>query len=332
MDSRRLFSIELGKKTNLIKTDILDKFVEGGQMELIHRRNDGKYLKTVYKIIKGSEMYIFKSISCSPDDDEGKRNLMKEYEISLNSSRLTEGVVKPLNNKSMIAKEIGDFIMEIIYEYPGKDILSLIGRKEPENIMKYMISVALTMKELEKNNINYYNLKPENIVIKDEKVKIIDFDMSTSFESKTGLHKTTVVNDNTELYSPPEVINNKKDCPIKIDVFCWGMTLYQLITNKSIENLKDEFKLRKENHQQFLEQIKSIKIPGNRDLTWKAKEILLFVLNEEYKERPTFTELCELLQDDRKIKELEGRRILMEIVARSIVFNRSWKRGTSLSN
>jgi len=41
------------------------------------------------------------------------------------------------------------------------------------------------------------------------------------------------------------------------------------------------------------------------------------VLNEEYKERPTFTELCELLQDDRKIKELEGRRILMEIVARN---------------
>jgi len=206
--------------------------------------------------------------------------------------------------------------MEIIYEYSGDDLLSLMEKEKPENIMRYMTSVAETMKVLEKNNISHYDLKPENIVRKGEEVKIIDFCLSRLFESEARYSKTTVVYGYSELYSPPEVIKNERGHPVKIDVFCWGMSLYQLITKKSIKHLEDELKLRKKDHRQFLEQIKAIKISGNPDLTRKTREILLRVLNEEYKKRPTFTELCELLQDG-KTEELERSRNLREQAAKN---------------
>jgi len=315
MDSRQIFDIETGKKEGLVKTGILDKFIKDGQMERLSKRIDGRYLKIVYKITKDSKMYIFKSISCTPENSEEekeeKENLTKRHEINLKSSKLTEGVVKPLNNNPAIAKKDGDLIMEIIYEYSGENLLSLMGKKEPQDIMRYMMSVAQTMEVLEKNNICHYDLKPANIVMKDDKVKIIDFGISRSFESQARLDKTTAVHGYSDLYSPPEVIKNQRGHPTKIDVFCWGMTLYQLITNKSIKDLKAELEARKKDHRQLLEQIKAIKIPGNPDLIRKTREILLCVLSEKPQDRPTFKELCESLQDG-KTKELEGRRILIE--------------------
>jgi len=289
-------------------------------MQEIHSRNDNQSIRRIYKITKGSEIYIFKSIDCSLDDEESKKNLIEEYEINLKSSELSEGVVKPhacVKREIIVIKR---FIIEILYEYAGENLLLSAKEEKPENIMKYMTSVATTMKVLEKNSISHYDLKPENMVIKNGVVKIIDFGISREFNSKTRLLKTTTVKGHTYLYTPPEVISNMKSHPVKVDVYCWGMTLYQLITNKADTDLEVEHTLRtnSKTYGEFLEKVKGIVVMGDDRLKRRVREILLYVLNERHENRPRFTELCDLLQDDKKINELEGDRILMEKRAKNI--------------
>ena len=97
------------------------------------------------------------------------------------------------------------------------------------------------------------------------------------------------------------------------------MSLYQLIAGKSFEDLEEDYDLRvlSKDYPKFLEKVKNIVMMGDGWLRKRVREILLYVLNERHEDRPTFTELCKALRDDRKIDELEGRRILMEQATRN---------------
>jgi len=315
MNLKSSFSIQYGKKKQKVKTDILDKFIKDGKMEQIHKGEN----RDIYKITSGSKTYIFKSISCLLTNEEIIKEVREEYSINLECSKLTEGVVKPLDFKQIVDEEIGEFTIEILYEYFGENLLSLIAeeenkRKDAKDIMKIMRSVALTMKCLHENGFCHYDLKPENILINNEEVKIIDFGSSRKFEHRLMVAKSTTVRKGTMVHSSPETLRNKKAHPDKLDVFCWGMTLYQLLANKKTEHLREEHDLRIESAQypKFLDMIKSLKIKGDEHLRENAIELLLHVLSEDYQDRPEFKELCEYLDDYEKIKKLKSRRLFME--------------------
>jgi len=310
MNSKPSFSIQYGKKKEKVKTDILDKFIEDGKMEQVHVRDN----RNIYKITKGSEAYIFKSITCPLDDKGSIKDIREEYDINVACSKLTKGVVKPLAFEQIADEVIGDFTMEILYEYFGENLLSLISKEDAKNVMEIMKSVALIMKDLENGNFCHYDLKPENILINNGEVKIIDFGSSRIFEKKFMLYKTTTTRDRTLVYSPPETLRSEKTHPAKLDVFCWGMTLYQLLGNKTISDLEKEHDLRKKpaDYPKFLDIIKNLKIECDKDLRENAIELLLYVLSEDHQNRPRFTELCKYLNDHKKIEQLKSRRLFME--------------------
>jgi len=303
MEPERSFLIEDGKEAHLYQTDILDEFLGGGRMEEIGSQSENGWHRKIYKITKESRAYILKTISC-PLDDESKKELIEEYKINLRCSELSKGIVKPKKYREEENIRIKRFTMEILYDYCGENLLSLMGKENAKNIMSIMTSVAETMKVLEQNNISHYDLKPTNMVIQDGVVRIIDFGSSRRFDNIYKLRKTTAAKRFSSLYAPPEIIRHKKGQPVKVDVFCWGMTLYQLITNKQFEELAENSELRVEskNYPKFLEKIKNIVVDDNC-LKEKIKKILLNVLSERHEDRPTFTELCEELKKPRMDSE-----------------------------
>eukprot|EP00826_Nyctotherus_ovalis_P023655 TRINITY_DN1819_c0_g4_i1.p1 TRINITY_DN1819_c0_g4~~TRINITY_DN1819_c0_g4_i1.p1 ORF type:complete len:474 (-),score=76.00 TRINITY_DN1819_c0_g4_i1:278-1636(-) len=161
---------------------------------------------------------------------------------------------------------------------------------------------------------------------------MIDFGTSNDFDSRSKLFKMTATLSNkitgyTPAYCPPEVLRESKGYVLnKMDVYCWGMTIYQLITNRSCSELENEaasFKLPGKNYEGFLELVRKIRLtgdPGNEITEWMA-QVLLTVLDEDPAKRPNFTELrkkfenrvkledavtckAQLLEENKKLKEL----------------------------
>jgi len=270
--------------------------------------------RSVYKITRGREEFIFKSVSCLLEDETTRNYLREDFDVQKKSSG--EGVVEIIDDREHEDKETGEFVIEVLYEYFGENLLLFIRRVEEandtkvRNIMNMMTSVALTMKRLQELRISHGDLKPENMVTRDGIVKLIDFGLAREFSTASQLGKSITEKGRTKVYSPPEIIRNpgKTDKhPVKIDVFCWGMSLYQLITGKSISDLEEEYNLRAQSkdYPKFLKKIENIEIEANNLLKLKVRKVLLYVLNERHEDRPTFKELCELLEDERRIEDLK---------------------------
>ena len=112
-------------------------------------------------------------------------------------------------------------------------------------------------------------------------------------------------------YSPPEAIKNRKGEPAKVDVYCWGMCLYQLITYKTCENIGEEQKLRETNHAMFLKNVSEIPIKGDENFRKEVITLLLKALSTDPRIRPSFADLklmirgSEAITINPKIEELQ---------------------------
>jgi len=256
------FSITVGKRKGYVRTSILDKYENGGQMQRIPRSGFDNCDRRVYKITRGSEEFIFKSVSCLLEDGETKSYLREDFYIQMKFSG--SGVVKMIDYRENEDNEIGEFTIEALYEYFGENLLSLIEREEEaKNIMNMMTSVAFTMKRLQQLNISHGDLKPGNMVTKDGIVKLINFGLAREFFTASQLDESITEKGRTGVYTPPEIIRNPGKTgkrPVKIDVFCWGMSLYRLITYKSIPDLEEDYNLRvlSKDYPKFLEKVKNI--------------------------------------------------------------------------
>lgn len=89
--------------------------------------------------------------------------------------------------------------------------------------------ICVTMSFLHKNNIIHKDLKPDNVLL-DEKYHpyVCDFGMAKFTNGKTN---TKTANGGTPIFMAPEIyMNNPYDS--KVDVYAFGMLLYQLISGK----------------------------------------------------------------------------------------------------
>lgn len=310
------FTIAVARRECICQTDLLNNFPVDGRLERI---DGGTGNKAVYKVKNGPNEFIFKTATCSLADKIAQEDILQEYKITSKAFDITKtinGVAKPINCLTLEKTVIKKFVVEMLFEYAGENLLNLPGAKEPNNVFNIMSSVARTMKYLERAGICHYDLKPENIVSKEGAVKIIDFGIAKAVGSRTLLKKTTRIKGHTFLYSSPEVLRNPKPCPEKVDVFCWGMTLYHLAGRKTDADLQEDFTLRmtSSDYPKFIKKIKDMQITGDDRLKWKIKALLLSVLDENPDNRPSFEQLCELLDDDRRIVKLENIRKIAEVV------------------
>jgi hypothetical protein len=113
MQPRTTIFIEAAKEKKLYKTDILDQ-CKGGMMEELQKTIINEEVRTVYKIHREAESFIFRSIICPLDDAKAIDQVRTEYQISLKCSKLTEAVAKPLKYKELIDEAGRKMIVEIL--------------------------------------------------------------------------------------------------------------------------------------------------------------------------------------------------------------------------
>ncbi|WP_078553049.1 protein kinase domain-containing protein [Bacillus alkalicellulosilyticus] len=89
------------------------------------------------------------------------------------------------------------------------------------------------------NPIIYRDMKPDNVMLTPEgKVKLIDFGIAREYKVESS---TDTKNLGTELYAAPEQISNKQT-DSRSDIYSLGITLYHLVTGKTLNEPPFELK------------------------------------------------------------------------------------------
>jgi len=157
----------------------------------------------------------------------------------------------------------------IILEYcEGGDLSKYILTGNTENDLKYLKQILLGLDFLYKNNVLHRDIKPQNILIHNNQIKISDFGFAKSFEKNELI--TTFCG--SPLYMAPEIIKDKIYSP-KSDIWSLGVVLYELITKKHpyyCENRKELWDMAKCNN---------FKIDYNIIYNEKIKKIIKGLLN-----------------------------------------------------
>lgn len=295
-------------------TDILKDYFGGNINEICSQKfGDKEPSRKVYIVEHEGKQAILKIIS-SPDNlIEEIKQAEKEYDIAFKYSKENIHFASPLGKERFEDKQSKTIHIETLYEYGGEDLYSQIGTLKGKDLMMVIKKSLSPLAFLEINHVFHGDIKPQNIVIKDGLLKVIDFGISTDFQSKTmKMRKTGTVSDRllglTEVYSPPEIICKRAQGTEfylhKIDVYCWGMTIYHLIScEKELDLLAEVANFKKGDkalYEGFLNKVMALEFPGDIDkqFTRLFIPILRNSLLFEPAERPSFTALNFLLGEE----------------------------------
>ena len=253
------YTVRDAKDDRLIWTGILDGYLDWNFISLPSSNNSN-----VYKIQKGSEAYILKTICSTLENTEEIKQIKYGYNISCLAYEFAgNGVAKPINYKEHRSKKSKKVYSEMLYEYCGDDLEKALLGKPSRMIFDIMKKTLDTFAILETHNIFHSDIKPQNIAICNGIVKVIDFAYSKIFKTRSKLYSSKTSFGRTDIYVPTDINEPKyKGKPAMIDVYCWGMTLYHLIAHKSNDELAEEYISKRKDYKGFFKKLEEISIEG----------------------------------------------------------------------
>ena len=148
---------------------------------------------------------------------------------------------------------------------------------ERKTIYTYIKQILKGLKKLHKNGIIHRDIKPGNIFIKNEQIKIGDFGLATKFQKNTIL-QTKDLRGFTPTYAAPEQTKSKTYNE-KVDIYATGITLYEMCSCFGTEMER----------QLALRDLKNKGIISGRisnDYPQETKLIILMT-KEDYNDRPS---------------------------------------------
>lgn len=233
-----------------------------------------------------------------------------EYELSVKLGKITPYVASGIDSKELI--ENGKVYIESLFEWGGSSLYDRITKMSyipPHTILSWAKQSVAGLLAAENQGVFHSDIKPQNMVVNEGVLKIIDFGSAVKMSSRDSLlHTTTArIRDVTPSYLPPEVlkelyrtqfrITEESDIQLnhgKTDVYCWGMSFYHIITRKSLAELNEECKLYKRgNHikyQGFIRKIREIILEGADSKAFQKQIITILeaALAFDPNNRPTF--------------------------------------------
>lgn len=299
------FSVEAAKGRQYCQTSVLDPYKDALLSPLREDEVSGKR-RASYKVIKGELIFVFKHLTCYETDKELIRQLEEEFYLSVKAyNAASDGVVAPISFEQMNDEMVSKHVIEMIYEHAGESLLSALENAEGSKVVEAMKTVVRTMSRLTRYNIFHLAIRPENIAISNEVVKMFNFGVTLEYDDKTGNLSIKAKMDKMNLYLPPEVITNKKGAPGPIDVYGWGMTLFHLLLGVTSEEFENLVENRVSNYTAFIDHIKKLKLKDDKTgvLTKKMIDILQKVLSFKPEDRPTFEKLEAMLFDEKLYKD-----------------------------
>jgi len=302
----------------------------------------------VYQVAHQNVNYILKGFKIqlehlSPEKKKSKELFMKslveisevfqEYYFSKAASQFSPHITAPLclDFAIEVAKDKASYsyiYIEAIFEYGGVALSSLqpTTLESTYNLMRQSANALFMLHNL---GIAHFDIKPANMVydVKNDLLKIIDMGSAFGSSNRKKLSATTKkldgkVRTGTPQYAPPEMLRRSED-PNKnpnlglslpgIDVYCWGMSFFAMLTNRKNDDLaKDSDSHRsgsKEEYKDFMEIVEhlfnSVETKNSKESGLKniIENLLAKALKYIPKERPTMRDIIdEMRKFERKKK------------------------------
>ncbi len=284
-----------------IFTDILDKY---STTATVHRKGDKHNVLLVQYPDQHKE--ILKLFSFSRGEEQEIQEAQTEYDYAKQVSDLTPYVAKPVKLSKLEQKE--RTYIEMLFEYGGESLYKMTVENKAgvtaDTVLEWAKQSLAGMRAAEKVGVFHSDIKPENMVFDGTTVKLIDFGGAVRMSRHSlQVSRPSKIAAYTECYLPPEIFSMRKDNPQhgKIDVYCWGMSFYQILTHKTCKELDDECNAYKNGdegqYNKFLDMVQKITLKGKRGeaLTSRLVPILVVALSYNPHDRPTFACMCKLV-------------------------------------
>ena len=151
-----------------------------------------------------------------------------------------------------------------------------LTHKEIASIVKDVISAVYYLHNMDPPII-HRDIKPENVLIGEKgEAKLTDFGWSNYVEEKC--ERNTFCG--TPIYLAPEIIKNKGHDE-RVDIWCIGILLFELVTKRTPFSGKDKSHL--------MNNITDLKISWPSNMPLDAKDLISKILKEEPNQRPSLS-------------------------------------------
>ena len=194
---------------------------------------------TVYKTLDYLTNQIVALKAVSVDNDDPENNFPSNTDINLHIaltkefrilSRLRHPNIVSVLDYGFTQKHYPFFTME--YMPHSQTILEAGIGKSTNTIVSLTIQMLQAMAYLHRYQIVHGDLKPENVLVQDEQVKLLDFGLSI-IESETQGRLTGTLN-----YMAPELFL-KRQVSVQSDLYALGAIVYQMIVGELPYNPHD---------------------------------------------------------------------------------------------
>ncbi|XP_012946852.1 serine/threonine-protein kinase ULK3 [Aplysia californica] len=252
-----------------------------GQYVFTEKLGSGTYA-TVYKAYSKTgvrEVVAIKCVLKSSLNKASTENLLTEIQL-----------LKNLKHEHIVS--LKDFQWDNNYIYlimefcSGGDLSRFIRSKRalPEHIVKrFLQQIASAMKFLWDNNVAHMDLKPQNILLTSSsspQIKLADFGFAKHLYDGDNLH----VMRGSPLYMAPEIIC-RGSYDNRVDLWSIGVILFECLFGKPPFASKSF----KELGEKIWDQ-KPVEIPAGFDVSGKARDLTLRLLQRQPRDRITFEE------------------------------------------
>lgn len=164
-----------------------------------------------------------------PKDQERADNTLAE-------GKELQGCEHPnLVKLNWVGRVDGVFVIEMEYFKGHKlsDELCETGFKNPktfEQIYEIFKKILDGIEFIHEKKISHGDIKPQNILVRDDIIKITDFGTSKYIEN---VFIKTIDGEGTMAYMAPEIAGSRKKRYINSDIYSLGVLLYQLLTGRT---------------------------------------------------------------------------------------------------
>jgi len=225
--------------------------------------------------------------------------IFQQYHFIRATSLITPHIAKPLSLDSTVelakSRASHSYLhVQIIFEYGGVALNKLQPTtiEQTYNLMRQSANALLSLHNL---GIAHFDIRPTNMVYDDKKdlLKIVNMWSAFGGSNRKELAATTMsleekVRNFTPEFAPPEVLFMEKDLTKElnlklylpgIDVYCWAMSFFAILTNKSNIDLKNYKRKSEENYKRFMEKIVKISFDSVESKSPKEVELMKVVSN-----------------------------------------------------
>jgi len=288
--------------SRLCKTEILNKYRDGYIAEVYALNIRGED-RTIYKVFTNEGTFLLKTTTyftsnvAVRDKIDQEFKITDQYKIDENGETVSN-FLKLKDRKEYTDELTHKTTIEALYEFGQQTLQSKLREMSISERIEAMKKLLIPMEVLEQSGVIHGALRPENIIIEDEKCLVADFGVKLDFFNEERMNSVIdsvmcKMLDEMAIYAPPELFQGERNHLTKIDIYVWGMCLYQLITDMTDDVMKQKITLRsnQRTYQEFLSEIKNLRLTNKGvdvQLQKWVKSVLLRVLSYHPEKRPNF--------------------------------------------